>query len=157
MTKRMRVRHEFVEFIPSSLDAGVVYVSIPYATVVHLCCCGCGQEVVTPLTPTDWTVAYDGDAISLDPSIGNWGLPCRSHYWIDRDQVIWAKAWTKSQIDRGRELDRRRKAAHFNLAQQSQAGAMSADGADATAPKRPWWRTVLRRNRGEPSTEDDNA
>lgn len=73
------VRHAFVELIPDEFDDGTVYVSIPYATVVHRCCCGCGQEIVTPLTPTDWTLSFDGETISLDPSIGNWSLPCRSH------------------------------------------------------------------------------
>jgi hypothetical protein len=63
---------------------GVLYVSPGYATVTHLCCCGCGAEVVTPLSPTDWKLTFDGVAISLSPSVGNWSLPCRSHYFIDR-------------------------------------------------------------------------
>ena len=107
------VRHEFVEFIPTMLEQGVIYVSVPYATVVHLCCCGCGEEVVTPLTPTDWTLVFDGDAISLEPSIGNWVLPCRSHYWVIRNRILWAKAWTDAQIAEGRKEDLRRKAAYF--------------------------------------------
>ncbi|MCH2218714.1 Uncharacterised protein [Mycobacteroides abscessus subsp. abscessus] len=36
-----RFTHEFVDFIPADLDAGVLYVSLPYATVMHLCACGC--------------------------------------------------------------------------------------------------------------------
>jgi hypothetical protein len=108
-----QVRHEFVEFIPSELQEGVLYVSIPYATAVHRCCCGCGRDVVTPLTPTDWTLVYDGDSISLKPSIGNWGLPCRSHYWIIRNRVRWAKGWTKAEITMGRERDSQRKTAYF--------------------------------------------
>lgn len=114
MTRRDDVRHEFVEFIPSVLQAGIIYVSIPYATVVHLCCCGCGSEVVTPLAPTDWALVYNGDSISLKPSIGNWGLPCRSHYWIVRNRVRWARTWTDERIAEGRDRDRRRRSAYFN-------------------------------------------
>jgi hypothetical protein len=36
-----------------------------------------------PISPADWQLAYDGDTVSLTPSIGNWGFPRRSHYWID--------------------------------------------------------------------------
>ena len=82
MKRELILRHEFVEFIPDKLADGVVYVSIPYATVAHKCCCGCGMEVVTPLSPTDWELIFDGESISLDPSIGNWSFDCKSHYWI---------------------------------------------------------------------------
>jgi len=63
--------HEFVEFVPRELRQGVLYVSIPYATVIHMCCCGCGQQVVTPLAPSQWTLSFDGKSISLHPSVGN--------------------------------------------------------------------------------------
>lgn len=108
-----RIRHQFVEFIPASLEEGVIYVSIPFATAVHRCCCGCGQEVVTPLSPTDWSLVFDGLSISLKPSIGSWGLPCQSHYWIVRNRIRWAKRWSSAEIKRGREKDRRRKAGYF--------------------------------------------
>jgi len=45
------LKHEFVEFIPDQLEDDTIYISIPYATVTHKCCCGCGTEVVTPLSP----------------------------------------------------------------------------------------------------------
>lgn len=80
--------HEFVPSIPDTLEEGVVYISIPYATAVHLCCCGCKNEVVTPITPTDWELTFDGETISLYPSIGNWGFACQSHYWIRRNRVV---------------------------------------------------------------------
>lgn len=115
-----RLRHEFVTGIPEKLEQDVVYVSIPYATVTHLCACGCGNEVNTPLTPTDWAVIYDGETISLDPSIGNWSLPCRSHYWIRNDQVIWAKSWSQKKIDKGREADQKNKAKFFGLRKKEQ-------------------------------------
>lgn len=107
MTSRATIRHQFVEFVPEHLEDGVVYVSIQYATVVHLCCCGCGSEVVTPLSPAQWSLVYDGRTVSLDWSVGNWSLPCQSHYWIDRDQVVWAPRWSKKRIALGQASDRR--------------------------------------------------
>ena len=74
MTRIKSLRLEFVNYAPEALDDGVLYVSIPFTTVVHRCCCGCGNEVVTPLDPTDWEMTFDGKSVSLSPSIGNWGL-----------------------------------------------------------------------------------
>jgi hypothetical protein len=84
---------EFVKYIPQHLDEGVLYLSMEFNTVNHLCACGCGLEVVTPLSPKSWQVTYDGEAISLYPSIGNWQFPCKSHYWIIENEVVWADDW----------------------------------------------------------------
>lgn len=107
MNRLDAIRHEFVEFIPESLEPGVVYVSIPYATTAHLCCCGCGSEAVNPLAPHSWRLTFDGQSISFSPSIGNWSFPCQSHYWIRNDQVEWAGTWSQKKIDAGREARRR--------------------------------------------------
>lgn len=104
--RRQTVSHEFVEFIPSELVDGIVYISIPYATASHLCCCGCGRKVVTELSPAGWSLSYDGDTLSLYPSIGNWSFPCRSHYWITRNSVRWARRFTEREIALNRERDR---------------------------------------------------
>lgn len=101
--------HRFVDLIPDKLEAGTVYVCIPYATVVHACCCGCGREVVTPLTPLDWKLTFDGETISLAPSIGNWSLECQSHYWIKGNRVHWAPRMSAAAIERGRAEDRARR------------------------------------------------
>ena len=92
--------------IPATIADGVLWVSTAYGTAVHRCCCGCGQEVVTPLGPTDWSVAVDGDAVSVYPSIGNWSFSCKSHYWINRGQLKWAEQWSKAQILYGRQRAR---------------------------------------------------
>ena len=85
--------HEFVHYIPNDLCDGVLYVSIPFVTAVHLCCCGCGNQVVTPLDPEEWYLTFNGKSVSLHPSIGNWGLQCQSHYLIRRNQVVWLPGW----------------------------------------------------------------
>ncbi len=105
MKPEVTLRHRFVEFIPETLDDGVIYVSVTYATAAHKCCCGCGHEVVTPFSPTDWKLTFDGATISLDPSIGNWSFPCQSHYWIKRNRVRWAAQWSQTQIEAGRLQD----------------------------------------------------
>ncbi|WP_407933213.1 DUF6527 family protein [Bdellovibrio reynosensis] len=80
-----------------------------YATASHLCCCGCGSEVVTPLTPTDWRLTFDGTTVSLDPSIGNWSFPCQSHYWITRSRTRWSNHWSKERVNFSRAIDSKRK------------------------------------------------
>src|SRR6266542_2523586 len=103
--KHTAIRHEFVELVPDHLDQGTLYISIPYETAVHLCACGCGIKVVTPISPPDWKLIWDGDTVSLDPSIGNWQFPCRSHYWIRRNQVRWARQMSEDEIAEGRRRD----------------------------------------------------
>jgi hypothetical protein len=88
----LQLDHKFVELLPDQLEAGVLYVCMQYATASHKCCCGCGRDVVTPISPTDWQMTFDGRSISLTPSIGNWSYPCRSHYWIQRSNVMWEEA-----------------------------------------------------------------
>ena len=107
--KRVRLSHEFVDYIPASLQPRVIYISVAYATAVHVCVCGCGHKVVTPLSPTDWNLIFDGETISLDPSIGNWNFPCQSHYWIRRNVAIWAPRWSQLEIDAGRASDQKGK------------------------------------------------
>lgn len=113
MMRHDRVEHRFVKHVPEVLEPGVLYVSMEYATAVHSCCCGCGEEVVTPLTPTDWKMTFDGETISLWPSIGNWNFRCRSHYVIDRSQVRESLRWTDEQVAAGRNRDREAKAEYY--------------------------------------------
>jgi hypothetical protein len=107
------LRPEFVQFVPGVLDPGVLYISVPFATASHGCACGCAEKVVTPIRPTDWSLTWDGETVSLHPSIGNWSLPCRSHYWIRRNRIIWASAWSRQEVEAGREKDRRAKKSYF--------------------------------------------
>ena len=96
--RRTSLAHEFVEYIPAEPADGILYISITYRTAVHRCACGCGNKVVTPITPADWQLFYDGDTVSLTPSIGNWGFPCRSHYWIKTSRIRWSHAWTDDTL-----------------------------------------------------------
>jgi len=108
------LEHRFVKHTPQKLEGGVLYISMECCTAIHLCCCGCGKEVVTPLSPTDWKLIFDGETLSLRPSIGSWTLPCKSHYVIDRNQIVVAAPWTDEQIEFGRQRDRLAKSRYYN-------------------------------------------
>lgn len=108
------IRHlspRFIDYIPERPDAGVLYISKRYNTAVHLCCCGCGTEVVTPLNPAKWRLKEDDGTVSLFPSVGNWSFPCQSHYWIERNSVRWAGAMAPEIIAAVKARDRRDAAA----------------------------------------------
>lgn len=105
----MNFSHQFVDMIPECLEEGVLYVSISYDTCLHNCACGCGKEVVTPLSVNDWRMTYDGESVSLYPSIGNWSYPCRSHYWIRKGEIQWAGSWSEERILEGRADHARRR------------------------------------------------
>ena len=92
-----RLAHKFVEYVPEVLEDAVLYISIPFRLISHRCCCGCGEEVVLKLSPCDWRLIFDGENVSIEPSIGNWNLKCRSHYWITKSCVRWAESWTDAE------------------------------------------------------------
>lgn len=103
----------FVDTIPDRLEESTLYICERYRTAAHKCCCGCGEEVITPLTPADWSVRKEGKAVSLMPSIGNWSFACKSHYWIRKNQVIWAGALSQRQISEVKARDKADKEAYI--------------------------------------------
>lgn len=105
MKRETVLKHEFVEYIPNHLKEETIYISVTFGTVVHKCCCGCGNEVITPLSPTDWKLTFDGESISLYPSIGNWNFDCKSHYWVQNSRVEWDRKWSGKEINSGRHQD----------------------------------------------------
>lgn len=98
----MRLTHVFVDSFPEPLEPGKLYVSMQYASVAHSCACGCGAEVVTPIRRRGWRLAFDGESITLSPSIGSHNLACQSHYLIIENEVRWAGRLSKEAIQAGR-------------------------------------------------------
>ncbi|MHB1105174.1 MAG: DUF6527 family protein [Lutibacter sp.] len=101
----MTLNHKFVEKIPSEIEEEVLYISIPFEIAIHKCCCGCGNEVVTPLAPTQWSLTFDGESVTLDPSIGSWNLNCQSHYFIRKNNVVWSRMYDDNEIEKVRKSD----------------------------------------------------
>ena len=88
--------------MPARLEPGVLYVSQEYETAAHLCACGCGSKVRTPLGPTEWEFIDGPRGPSLWPSIGNWQLPCQAHYFIRDGRLAWSARWSPTEIAEGR-------------------------------------------------------
>jgi hypothetical protein len=153
MKRQTRLRHEFVEYVPDVLEDGTIYISVPFATAIHKCCCGCGNQVVTPLSPTDWKLVFDGVSVSLDPSIGNWSFPCQSHYWIRRNSVAWAPKWSRREIEQARASDRDRKTEYLEARAGATTDSVAGSDKQPRAVDSLWWKikTILsfKGNRGE--------
>ena len=94
MSKTTEVSCVFVDSAPATLEPGTLYVSTKYRAIVHLCLCGCGEKVLLNLDPDSWSFTFDGRTISIHDSVGNVGLPCRSHYIVRRNRVEWLRPLT---------------------------------------------------------------
>jgi hypothetical protein len=137
--RRERIRPAFVDGIPDRLEEGVLYVSLEHDAMMHLCACGCGEEVSTPLGPTDWRLTWDGASISLAPSVGSGGLACRSHYLIDRNAVRWLAPMTDWSIADEQDRTRAAKDRYWGPATPVN-DASDATPPAASAPVNPsWW------------------
>jgi Family of unknown function (DUF6527) len=102
-----------VKFLPKELEPWVLYVSEEFSVAGHLCPCGCGNKIITPLGPTEWSFTENNRKPTLYPSLGNWQLPCRSHYWITEGEIEWSYQWTEEQIIAGRQSEEKRKRNHY--------------------------------------------
>jgi len=135
-----RVKYRFVDVVPDDLEPETVYASMDYATVIHDCLCGCGGRVVTPLAPTEWRMTFDGESVTLAPSVGNWSFACQSHYIIRENEVIWLRPMSRASVEAGRERDRRDKQAYYA------GGHAARGGACGSLQRSPvgWWRRLFR-------------
>lgn len=110
---------EMVDRVPAVTNEGILYVALERGLAIHRCCCGCGFEVVTKLSPAAWYLEIDGDRPSLFPSIGNWGLPCQSHYIIHKGHIIWARSFSRREIHEVRQAEEQERTA-FNQLRSSE-------------------------------------
>jgi len=127
--KDNNIDYKIVEIIPDHIENGVIYISERYKTAIHKCCCGCGEEVVTPLIPTDWSVRINDHKVTLHPSIGNWSFACRSHYWIRDGRVEWSYDMSPAAIEKIRTQDKHVKDQYFKKVNEEKA---------AKAPQPKW-------------------
>lgn len=112
----MKIKLEIVHYMPKTLSFGVLYVSEEFQTCAHLCPCGCGSKITTPLGPTEWSFSSVSKKrrATLSPSIGNWQIPCRSHYWITNGEVLWAEKWSEKQIKEGRTKEQKNRRKYYD-------------------------------------------
>ena len=139
MIRHKTVTHEFVESVPAEREEGVIYVSIPFATAVHNCLCGCGMKVVTPIKPHKWALTFDGETIGLDPSVGNWSFPCQSHYFIRRGRVIAAGPMDKEEVAAVRARDESLRRQHYKAPPQPPAETMLTPVAPPETRSQSFW------------------
>jgi len=132
----MRFVTEKVDVMPPVLESGIVYFSEEFEIAIHLCACECGAKITTPIGFTEWSITETPTGPTLYPSIGNWQLPCKSHYFIRQGEVVWAASWSHDQILAGREEEIRRRATYYESRQ----------------PQRSWisrlWNTIVHKVRG---------
>jgi hypothetical protein len=102
-----------VKYMPRDLSPGILYVSEEYAVAGHLCACGCGKKVITPLGPAEWNFSERNGRPSLHPSIGSWQVPCRSHYVIIDGRIEWGDQWSEVQVAAGRRTEEKRRQDHY--------------------------------------------
>lgn len=150
MMRIAKLEHRFVRSVPRDLESGILYVSMDFGTAVHSCCCGCGEQVVTPFSPTDWKMTYDGETVSLAPSIGNWQLPCRSHYVIRQGRVIEAGPWSAAQVAAERRRDKAVKGRFYGeyptheLDDDTPAANPVTDDVESVLPRpKAWWSSIV--------------
>lgn len=115
----------FVQSIPKEADEikdGYLYICLRYNMIVHRCPCGCNGLSEIGLNRRTRTFIYDGVGVTLEPSVGARALPCRSHYWIRDNQVLWSAPLTMED-DIWYERKRRRL-----LDQDKRSTAQKVDG-----------------------------
>jgi len=120
----MKIELQHVHYMPKELKSGVLYVSKEFGTAAHLCACGCGAKIRTPLGPTEWHLEETDSGPTLRPSVGNWQQACQSHYWIYRGEVEWSDKWTPEQIAKGRSREEKRRRAYYDALDRKRDGKL---------------------------------
>lgn len=111
--KLSAIRLQHVQYMPKQLEPGILYVALEYGAAAHLCACGCGTKIRTPLDLTEWALTEGPEGPSLSPSVGNWQQPCQSHYVIKNGKILWAGQWSQKQIEVGRRREEERRKAYY--------------------------------------------
>jgi len=129
---------------PRVLEEGVLYISEECELAAHKCCCGCREDVITPLRPGRWRLDRNGERVSLYPSIGNWKFACRSHYWVRDNRAIPSFAMDDEEIAEVIELDR---VARENYFAQLRPAPLSSGLQKTAAEPQHWFARLFKRLR----------
>lgn len=65
-----------VRYMPKELRPGILYVSEEFDIAMHLCACGCGSKIKTPLGVTEWSAedTKTGPTLAIDRQLAT-GMP----------------------------------------------------------------------------------
>jgi hypothetical protein len=81
------------EEVPDKIGKAVYLVGLPKTKwVVFSCPCGCGEKLSVNLMYSiypHWQLRLEKGTISLRPSVWIDNKGCNSHFWIDKNRVIW--------------------------------------------------------------------
>lgn len=142
--KILELTPRYQEEFPRVLEEGILYISEECELAAHKCCCGCGEDVITPLNQARWRLDHHDGRVSLYPSIGNWKFACRSHYWIRNNRVIPSFGMDNEEIAEIIELDQADREEYFAQLQDAPPPSHS----QAVPPKsQPWIARLFKRLR----------
>lgn len=114
--------------MPAQLESGILYYSEEFNTAAHLCACGCGAKIRTPIDDTEWSISETKDGPTLRPSVGNWQQKCQSHYFITRGTVSWEAKWSEEEILRGRNKEAKRRNTYYSALEERESGSLKKLG-----------------------------
>ncbi|MFA6348669.1 MAG: DUF6527 family protein [Candidatus Paceibacterota bacterium] len=120
----MKIELQRVRYMPKELKPGVLYVSEEFGAASHLCACGCGSKIRTPLGQTKWALEETDRGPTLYPSVGNWQQACQSHYWIYRGEIKWSDKWTPEQISSGCRDTEERQRTYYDALDSLRGGVL---------------------------------
>jgi len=102
-----------VYYLPIDFKPNTLYFSKEFEVAGHLCACGCENKIITPINPVEWALEITRYGPTLYPSIGNWQLPCKSHYWISKGKVEWSYKMTEDEIFAGNKCEEVRREKYY--------------------------------------------
>jgi len=91
MTEQLiRMETVYVDRLPmkSEMEAEKVYMAENKTQATHLCPCGCGTEILTPLGRGGYRALENSDeSLTISPQIEH--SPCSNNYKLYKGYVIW--------------------------------------------------------------------
>jgi hypothetical protein len=90
--KQVEIEPFFIDgYMPvfETMEENKIYISEQFSTSIHKCLCGCGEKTVLPLDPVHgWNlIKHENGKVSFTPSVGNFHIPCKSHYIITNNKA----------------------------------------------------------------------
>lgn len=78
----------------AAIRPGVLYIGRISHEIKFYCPCGCGTIITLPTSgKTNRSVMIDGNeaTVTIEPSFRHDDLPCKSHYFIRDNKVLWVQ------------------------------------------------------------------